>query len=122
MIELYSTKRLSIDIMQSDSTQIEHTFAALADSTRMAIIERLSEGDASLSELASPFSMSQTAVSKHVSILSNAGLVEVIKRGRTRYCSLLPSPLKEAELWLETYQQFWQKNINQLSHYLDEES
>jgi len=108
--------------MQLATNNIEHTFSALADSTRIAIIERLSQGEVSLSELAEPFDMSQTAVTKHVKVLSDAGLVEVKKRGRTRYCALLPSPLKQAEEWLETYQRFWNQQFSNLADFLDNES
>lgn len=107
--------------MTSHNQNIERTFSALADQTRLAIIERLCQGEVSLSELAEPFAMSQTAVTKHVKVLSEAGLVEVKKRGRTRYCALLPSPLKQAEEWLETYQQFWQQQLSNLSDFLDSE-
>lgn len=102
--------------------QLEHTFAALGDSTRMAIVERLSQSEASLSDLAEPFRMSQTAVTKHVKVLSDAGLVEVDKRGRTRFCRLRPEPMKQAEQWLETYQQFWAHNFNNLSNFLNQET
>lgn len=105
--------------MQPSTANIERTFTALADGTRMAIIERLSKGEASLSDIAKPFDMTQTAVTKHVKILSEAGLIKVNKRGRTRYCELLPSPLKEAEQWLETYQKFWAEQLNSLSDFLD---
>jgi len=101
--------------------QIESTFAALGDSTRLAIIQQLSQHETSLSELAEPFSMSQTAVTKHVNVLVDAGLVDVRKRGRTRYCRLNPEPMQQAEKWLETYQQFWKENFNNLAHYLERE-
>lgn len=108
--------------MLTNTAPIEATFAALADSTRMAIIERLAKGEASLSEIAEPFEMSQTAVSKHVKILREAKLVKVCKRGRTRYCELLPSPLKQAEEWLDTYQRFWAEQFDNLANFLDQES
>lgn len=107
--------------MQPNNVPLEKTFAALADATRMSIIERLSAGEVTLSELAQPFKMSQTAVTKHVKILSEAGLVQVSKRGRTRYCELLPQPMAQAERWLETYQQFWQNQVQNLAHFLDTE-
>ncbi len=100
---------------------IQHTFAALGDQTRMAIIERLALNEISLSELAEPFAMSQTAVSKHVHVLSEAGLVEISKRGRTRYCRLKPEPLRAAEEWLETYQQFWSERFENLATFLTKE-
>ena len=108
--------------MFENTAVVEKTFSALADSTRLAIIERLALGESSLSELAEPFDMSQTAVSKHINILSEAGLVKISKRGRTRYCEVIPSPLAEAEKWLDSYQQFWAKQLNSLAKFLDEES
>lgn len=107
--------------MLAQNTGIEKTFGALSDCTRMAIVERLSSGEVCLSDLAKPFKMSQTAVTKHVKILSEAGLVQVKKRGRTRYCELLPAPMHEAEQWLETYQLFWSKRMNNLSSFLENE-
>jgi len=101
--------------------QVQQTFAALGDSTRMAIIERLAAGETSLSEVAQPFQMSQTAVTKHVNILRDAGLIKVSKRGRTRYCQLLPAPMKQAEQWLETYQRFWAEQFDSLAKFLNEE-
>lgn len=107
--------------MLTQNTGIEKTFGALADGTRMAIIERLSRSETSLSDLAIPFQMSQTAVTKHVKILSDAGLVQVSKRGRTRFCKLLPGPMQQAEEWLETYQKFWSEQFNNLSLFLEQE-
>ncbi len=101
---------------------IENTFAALGDGTRIAIIQQLALRETALSELAQPFPMSQTAVTKHVNILADAGLVEISKRGRTRFCRLVPGPMKEAERWLGNYQEFWKKNLNNLSNFLNEES
>lgn len=107
--------------MQPNNIPIEKTFAALADSTRMAIIQRLSSGEAALSDIAQPFEMSQTAVTKHVKILSDAGLVRISKRGRTRYCELLPQPMEQAEKWLVTYQRFWETQVQNLATFLDDE-
>ncbi len=107
--------------MISNHTGIEKTFAALADVTRIAIIERLSHGETSLSDLALPFQMSQTAVTKHVKVLSNAGLVQITKRGRTRFCELLPGPMQQAEQWLETYQKFWSEQLDSLAMFLEKD-
>ena len=101
--------------------QVESTFAALGDGTRLAIIQQLAERETSLSELAKPFPMSQTAITKHVGILAEAGLVEVSKRGRTRYCRLKTEPMQQAEKWLGTYQKFWKKNLGNLGDFLDQE-
>jgi len=108
-------------MQQTTNQAVAQTFAALGDPTRSAIIAHLSAGETSLSEVAKPFTMSQTAVTKHVQILSNAGLVDITKRGRTRFCKLNVGPMKEAEQWLETYQQFWSQNFASLSNFLDEE-
>lgn len=101
--------------------QLDQTFAALADTTRRAIITRLSMGEASLSEVADPFDMSLTAVSKHVRLLSEAGLVSVTKRGRTRYCRLEAAPMREAVTWLNTYQKFWDDQLAALARYVEED-
>lgn len=99
---------------------LDLTFAALGDGTRRSILARLAHGEAALSELAEPFDMSQTAVSKHVRVLSDAGLVRVSKRGRTRYCRLEAVPMKQAAEWLETYQKFWEDHFDALAQYLEE--
>lgn len=103
------------------SATLDRTFAALGDTTRRAILGRLSKGETALSELATPFQMSQTAVSKHVRTLSEAGLVRVTKRGRTRYCSLDPGPLKAANEWLTAYQVFWDEKLSDLASFLEED-
>ena len=97
------------------------TFTALSDGTRRAILTRLAEGETALSDIADPFDMSQTAVSKHVRILSDAGLVRVTKRGRTRYCSLDPTPMRAASDWLEAYRTFWEGQFGSLAQYLEDE-
>lgn len=102
-------------------SDIDSTFNALSDKTRRAILDRLAQNDTALSELAEPFDMSQTAVSKHVRILEQAGLLKIEKHGRTRYCSLQAAPLKQANQWLENYQQFWFQQFDNLATYLNEE-
>lgn len=94
------------------------TFAALGDETRRAILQRLSEGETRLSDLAAPFDMSQTAVSKHVRVLSDAGLLVVEKRGRTRHCRLNAGVMKEASDWLADYQSFWTGQFDNLARHL----
>ena len=100
-------------------TSLDHTFAALGDSTRRAILARLADGETSLSDVAAPFDMSQTAVSKHVRVLSDAGLVRVSKRGRTRYCELQAAPMKAAAEWLDTYQRYWEGQLDALGEFLE---
>lgn len=97
---------------------LDTTFAALGDQTRRSIVERLQAGEVGLSELAQPFKMSQTAVSKHVTVLSEAGLVTVEKRGRVRYCQLNPVGLKRAADWLAEYEEFWTRQVESLTDHL----
>jgi DNA-binding transcriptional ArsR family regulator len=100
---------------------LDQTFAALSDSTRRAIVTRLMEGEMPLSNLAEPFEMSLTGVSKHVRVLNEAGLIEVEKRGRTRYCRLRAAPMRGAADWLNTYLKFWEGQFDSLALYLREE-
>ncbi|MDH3738354.1 MAG: metalloregulator ArsR/SmtB family transcription factor [Alphaproteobacteria bacterium] len=97
---------------------LDTTFAALSDGTRRAILARLVQGEARLSDLAAPFDMSQTAVSKHVRVLRDAGLVEVEKRGRARHCRLNAIVMKEASDWLTDYQSFWTRQFENLAQVL----
>lgn len=97
---------------------LDRTFAALSDATRRAIVARLAHGEAPLSDLAEPFDMSLTAVSKHVRVLSDAGLVSVDKRGRTRYCRLEAEPMRYAAAWLDDYRAFWEGQFESLAKYL----
>lgn len=97
---------------------LDATFAALSDGTRRAILERLMQGEVRLSDLAEPFEMSQTAVSKHVRVLNNAGLLVVEKRGRTRHCRLNARVMKDASDWLSNYQSFWTQQFDNLAQHL----
>lgn len=101
--------------------QLDSTFSALSDSTRRAIVARLANGETSLSDLAEPFDMSLTAVSKHLRVLSDAGLVDVEKRGRTRHCRLRGAPIKEAVDWLSKYEAFWIDRFDALARHLANE-
>jgi DNA-binding transcriptional ArsR family regulator len=99
-------------------SNLDTTFSALADPTRRAIIAKLAEGEQALSKLAEPFDMSLTAVSKHVGVLSDAGLVAVEKRGRTRHCRLRAEQMKDAFDWLEGYRQFWLDQFDALARHM----
>jgi len=103
-------------------TDLNLTFAALSDDTRRNILTRLTQGETRLSDLAEPFSMTQTAVSKHVNILQKAGLLIVEKRGRTRHCRLNAANLKDASDWLHEYEAFWLKQFDNLANYLSQEA
>jgi DNA-binding transcriptional ArsR family regulator len=94
------------------------TLGALADPTRRAILARLASGEASVSELAEPFEMSQPAVSKHLKVLEKAGLITRGRKAQYRPCKLDPGPLKDVAAWLEHYRQFWDESLGRLEAYL----
>jgi DNA-binding transcriptional ArsR family regulator len=89
-------------------------FAALANPTRRAIVERLAEGDATISEVAAPLDMSLAALSRHVRVLTNAGLVARDKRGRDHHLRLVREPLVEAITWMVHYGAFWEQQLDSL--------
>lgn len=101
-------------------TQLDATFAALADPTRRAILARLALGEASVNELAEPFAMSQPAISKHLKVLENAGLITRGRDAQRRPCKLEAGPMAEATGWLITYRQFWEGSFSRLDSLLDE--
>ena len=100
---------------------LDSVFLALADPTRRAIVNRLADGEASISTLAQPFEMSLPAVVKHVRILERAGLVEHEKVGRERRCRLVAAPLRDADEWLVRYRTFWQSQLGSLHRYLSQQ-
>jgi DNA-binding transcriptional ArsR family regulator len=100
--------------------QLSHTFAALADPTRRAILARLTSGDASVTELARPFEMSLPAVSKHLKVLERAGLIARSREAQWRPCRLEAAPLKEVAGWVGGYRQFWEESFDRLDDYLQE--
>jgi DNA-binding transcriptional ArsR family regulator len=100
--------------------QLDATFAALADPTRRAILARLASGQASVTELAEPFAMSQPAISKHLKVLERAGLVSRGRDAQRRPRRLEAKPLAEATEWLERYRRFWEDNYQRLDVLLDE--
>jgi DNA-binding transcriptional ArsR family regulator len=99
--------------------QLNATFAALADPTRRAILARLAAGEASVTELASPFAMTQPAISKHLKVLERAGLISRGHDAQRRPRRLEPKPLAEAAEWLERYRQFWEDRFQRLDALLD---
>ncbi len=100
------------------SGQLDLTFSALGDPTRRAIVQRLASGRATVKELASPFHISLPAISKHLKVLEQAGLLTRTKEGRTHHCELNPIPLKEANEWIVWHQQFWEQRLDALEKYL----
>ena len=95
-------------------------FMALADPTRRAILARLASGEASVTELAEPFAMSQPAISKHLKVLERAGLVSGGRDAQRRPRRLEAKPLAEASEWLEGYRQYWEDSFQHLDALLDE--
>lgn len=96
---------------------LDLTFSALSDGTRRAILSQLRKGEMRLSDLAEPFDMTQSAVTKHVRVLTDAGLVTLEKRGRTRHCSLNPIAMKKATHWLDDYRAMWMDSFENLGSY-----
>ena len=94
------------------------TFSALADPTRRAILSRLASGEASVNELAQPFSMSLPAISKHLRVLEHAGLISRSREAQWRPCKLEATGLKEVADWVEHYRSFWEQSFDRLDLYL----
>ena len=99
---------------------LSETFAALADPTRRAILARLALGETSVTELAEPFEMSLPAVSKHLKVLENAGLITRSREAQWRPCKLKASPLREVDDWLAHYRKHWEESFDRLDTYLHE--
>jgi DNA-binding transcriptional ArsR family regulator len=100
--------------------RLNATFAALADPTRRAILARLASGEASVTELAKPFAMSQPAISKHLKVLQRAGLISRRREAQRRPCRIEAKPLADASGWLEAYRRFWEGSFQRLDALLDE--
>lgn len=100
--------------------RLDLTFSALADPTRRAILARLVNGEASVLELAEPFSMSQPAISKHLKVLERAGLISRGKDAQRRPCRIEGEALERATGWLEEYRKVWEENYQRLDSLLDE--
>lgn len=100
--------------------QLSATFAALADPTRRAILERLSTGESSVTELAEPFEMSLPAITKHLKVLERAGLISRSRDAQWRPCRLEARPLQQAADWVEQYRRFWEDSMERLEEYLAE--
>jgi len=115
-LSLYLTQWLN----KMAADHLSATFAALADPTRRAILDRLASGGASVTELAAPFEMSLPAISKHLKVLERAGLIARGRRAQWRPCQLAPRPLKDVADWVEHYRGFWTQSFKRLDQYLEE--
>jgi DNA-binding transcriptional ArsR family regulator len=100
--------------------RLDVTFSALADPTRRAILKRLASGEAAVMELARPFAMSQPAISKHLKVLEQAGVISRGREGQRRPCRIEAKPLAEADQWLEHYRRIWEANFGRLDALLNE--
>ncbi|HEY6951941.1 MAG TPA: metalloregulator ArsR/SmtB family transcription factor [Bacteroidota bacterium] len=105
-------------MVKYSSTRLDAIFAALSDPTRRAILQRLATEEASVTELAEPFAMSLPAISKHLHVLRNAGLVSRTKDGRIHHLRLEVETLKQAVSWLEQYLQFWDARLDALEQFV----
>jgi len=104
--------------MQKQPARLSKTFSALADPTRRAILARLASGEASVSDLAKPLRITMPAVTKHLKVLENAGLIRRGRQAQWRPCYLVAEPLKEAANWVEQYRRFWEARFERLDEYL----
>ena len=100
--------------------RLSRTFAALADPTRRRILEHLAHGDRCVTDLARPYRMSLPAVSKHLRVLENAGLIRRRRDGRLHQLKLNAAPMQKAQQWIEHYRRFWEESFDRLDEYLKE--
>src|SRR5436190_22854166 len=107
--------------MPNQAPALDRIFAALADPSRRAMVERLSRGPASVSELAKPLAMSLPAVMQHLQVLEGTGLVRSEKIGRVRTCRIEPAALRTAEEWIADRQAAWERRLDRLEAYLAEQ-
>lgn len=101
-----------------DDARLDETFAALANSTRRAILAQLAEGEASVNDLAAPFDLTLPAVSKHIKVLEHAGLITRTRRAQFRPCTLAAAPLAEIADWAEQYRHIWDDRFDRLDTYV----
>jgi DNA-binding transcriptional ArsR family regulator len=106
--------------MQRSADNLSVTLAALADPTRRAILARLSQGEATVNEIAKPFDISLPSISRHLKVLEGAGLISRGREAQWRPCKLEAAPLKQVAGWLETYRKFWEGSFDRMEAYLKE--
>jgi DNA-binding transcriptional ArsR family regulator len=105
-------------VMERETDQLDTVFGALADPTRRAILTRLQQGEASVSELAAPFHVSQPAISRHLKVLEHAGLISRTRRATARLSHLRAEPLRQATVWLAGYRDYWEQSYERLEELL----
>ena len=106
--------------MRKNNDRLSKTFAALANSTRRAILARLAEGEATVNELAEPFDMSLPAISKHIRVLERAGLIIQGQKAQYRPCTIIVTPLKEISRWTEQYRHIWEASFDRMDDYINQ--
>ncbi|MFN4202661.1 MAG: ArsR/SmtB family transcription factor [Tabrizicola sp.] len=105
--------------MENNSQRLDHAFAALADPTRRAIVARLTQGEASVGELAEPFAIGLPTMLKHIGALERGGLIVSTKLGRVRRCALVPDALRQTEAWLHAHIAAWEGRLDRLEAHLN---
>ncbi|WP_299445028.1 helix-turn-helix transcriptional regulator [uncultured Phycicoccus sp.] len=101
-----------------DEARLDETFAALANSTRRAILARLADGEASVNDLAAPFDLTLPAISKHIKVLEQAGLVTRGRRAQFRPCTIAAAPLAQVADWTDQYRHIWDDRFDRMDHYV----
>lgn len=106
--------------MRSNDDKLDQTFAALANTTRRAILARLADGEATVNELAEPFNMSLPAISKHIKVLERAGLITRGQKAQFRPCTIDSAPLEEISRWTEQYRHIWETRFDLMDDYINQ--
>lgn len=112
--------RTATDAPEMTESELDRAFGALSDPTRRAILARLAQGDAGVLDVAAPFPMSQPAITKHLNVLEEAGLISRHRRARQRLCHLEPVRLKQLSDWVGSYREFWEESFERLDQLLEE--
>ena len=119
LLTRFDARHIFNHMVKYKSADLDMVFSALGDATRRAILARLADGDSPVTELARPHDISLPAISKHLRVLEQAGLIRKKRDGRVIRCSLDPAALKTAADWVEQYRRFWDAQFDQLARYLD---
>ena len=119
-VVIYLISEVRGGTVAATEARLDVTFAALANSTRRAILARLAEGEANVNQLAAPFQLSLPAISKHIKVLERAGLIVRGQHAQYRPCSLNPAPLEEVSTWAEQYRPVWEARFDRMDTYLQQ--
>jgi DNA-binding transcriptional ArsR family regulator len=102
-----------------NDARLDETFAALANSTRRAILARLADGEATVNDLAAPFNLTLPAISKHIKVLEHAGLITRRRDAQFRHCTIAPAALAQVATWAEQYRHIWDDRFDRMDHYVN---